>query len=390
MSPPLTRPEEAQQARELLAPVYGWFAEGFDTRSEGGEGVARSAGVMNARPKSTRIETGTPSATQKAINLALQGGGSHSAFTWGVLDRLLEDERLTYDGITATSAGSVNAVLLADGLALGGRKAARELLRVFWEKMSDMICSSIMAPSFLDEMDPGFGLERSPGFLIVDFISRFMSPYQLNPSDKNPMRDLLNEVVDFERVRRQRLVKLFLSATTVRTGKIAVFTTDEITADHVLASACVPFKMRAPKIGSEHYWDGGFMGNPAIFPVIYGCDSCDVLLVHLTPTSEPRCRPTSARSLIAWRRICFNSALMREMRVIAMFTQMIDDGKMRGNKRMFFHLIDAEDIIGDLSGSSKMNADWKFLMYLFKIGRERADKWLATNLTTWALSQRST
>jgi NTE family protein len=379
VSPPLTRPEEAQQARELLAPVYGWFAEGFDTRSEGGEGVARSAGVMTARPKSARIESGTPIATQKAINLALQGGGSHSAFTWGVLDRLLEDERLTYDGITATSAGSVNAVLLADGLALGGRKAARELLRVFWEKMSDMICSSIMAPSFLDKMDPGFGLERSPGFLIVDFISRFMSPYQLNPSDKNPMRDLLNEVVDFERVRRQRLVKLFLSATTVRTGKIAVFTADEITADHVLASACVPFKMRAPKIGSEHYWDGGFMGNPAIFPVIYGCDSCDVLLVHLTPT-ERATLPTDSRAILnRMEEICFNSALMREMRVIAMFTQMIDDGKMRGNKRMFFHLIDAEDIIGDLSGSSKMNADWKFLTYLFKIGRERADKWLATN-----------
>ena len=379
MSPPLARPGEAQQARELLAPVYGWFAEGFDTRSEGGEGVARSAGVMTARPKSTRIETGTPIATQKAINLALQGGGSHSAFTWGVLDRLLEDERLTYDGITATSAGSVNAVLLADGLALGGRKAARELLRVFWEKMSDMICSSIMAPSFLDKMDPGFGLEHSPGFLIVDFISRFMSPYQLNPSDKNPMRDLLNEVVDFERVRRQRLVKLFLSATTVRTGKIAVFTTDEITADHVLASACVPFKMRAPKIGGEHYWDGGFMGNPAIFPVIYGCNSCDVLLVHLTPT-ERAALPTNSRAILnRMEEICFNSALMREMRVIAMFTQMIDDGKMRGNKRMFFHLIDAEDIIGDLSGSSKMNADWKFLMYLFKIGRERADKWLATN-----------
>ena len=296
-----------------------------------------------------------------------------------MLDRLLEDESLTFDGITATSAGSVNAVLLADGLALGGRKAARELLRVFWEKMSDMICSSIMAPSFLDKMDPGFGLEHSPGFLIVDFISRFMSPYQLNPSDKNPMRDLLNEVVDFERVRRQRLVKLFLSATTVRTGKIAVFTTNEITADHVLASACVPFKMRAPKIGGEHYWDGGFMGNPAIFPVIYGCDSCDILLVHLTPT-ERAALPTDSRAILnRMEEICFNSALMREMRVIAMFTQMIDDGKMRGNKRMFFHLIDAEDIIGDLSGSSKMNADWKFLMYLFKVGRERAHKWLATN-----------
>jgi len=334
---------------------------------------------MTAHPKSAGIETSTPLAGQKAINLALQGGGSHSAFTWGVLDRLLEDERLAFDGVTATSAGSFNAVLLADGLALGGREAARKLLRVFWEKMSAMICSSIMAPSFLDKMDPRFGLEHSPGFLIVDFISRFMSPYQLNPPNKNPMRDLLNEVVDFERVRRQRLVKLFLSATTVRTGKVAIFSTDEITADHVIASACVPFKMRAPNIGGEHYWDGGFMGNPAIFPVIYWCDSCDVLLVHLTPTDRAEL-PTDSRAILnRMEEICFNSALMREMRMVAFFTQLIDDGKLSGTKRMFFHLIDANDIIRNLSGSSKMNADWNFLTYLFKIGRERADRWLATN-----------
>ena len=168
--------------------------------------------------------------------------------------------------------------------------------------MSDMICSSIMAPSFLDKMDPGFGLEHSPGFLIVDFISRFMSPYQLNPSDKNPMRDLLNEVVDFKRVRRQRLVKLFLSATTVRTGKIAVFTTDEISADHVLASACVPFKMRAPKIGGEHYWDGGFWAIRRSFRSSTGATFATSFWFTLHQLSEPRCRPTPARSSIAWRR----------------------------------------------------------------------------------------
>jgi NTE family protein len=334
---------------------------------------------MNARPKPASVDTGTPLAGQKAINLALQGGGSHSAFTWGVLDRLLEDERLTFDGVTATSAGSFNAVLLADGLASGGREAARRLLRVFWEKMSDMVCSSIIAPSFLDRMDPNFGLECSPGFLIMDFISRFMSPYELNPADSNPMRDLLNEVIDFERVRRQRLVKLFLSATTVRTGKIAVFSTHEITADHVIASACVPFKMRAPNIGGEYYWDGGFLGNPAIFPVIYWCDSRDVLLVHLTPTDRAEL-PTDSRTILnRMEEICFSSALMREMRMVAIFTQLIDDGKLTGTKRMFFHLIDANDIIRKLSSSSKMNADWNFLTYLFEVGRERADKWLATN-----------
>ena len=140
--------------------------------------------------------------------------------------------------------------------------------------MSDTTSASIIAPSFLDKMNPNFGLENSPGYVMVDIISRFMSPYQLNPMDANPMRDLLNEVVDFERVRQQQVVKLFLSATNVRTGKVAVFPNKEITAEHVLASACLPFMMRAPVIDGEAYWDGGFMGNPAIFPVIYGCESC--------------------------------------------------------------------------------------------------------------------
>jgi len=324
-------------------------------------------------------ETDTRTAERKVINLALQGGGTHGAFTWGVLDRLLQDERLGFDGIVATGSGSVNAVLVAYGLASAGREGARNTLRTFWRKLSDMATASVIAPSLLDQMNPTFGLEHSPGYVLFDLVSRFMSPYQLNPFDINPMRDLLNEVVDFERVRGQRVVKLFLCATTVRTGKVAVFTNKEITADHVLASACLPFMMRAPVIDGEAYWDGGFMGNPAIFPVIYGCDSCDVLLVHLTPT-ERADLPTNSRAILnRMQEISFNSSLMREMRAVAFVTQMIDDGKLAGGKRMFIHLIEAEDVIRDLSGSSKMNADWKFLTHLFDIGRERADKWLAVN-----------
>jgi NTE family protein len=313
---------------------------------------------------------------RKVINLALQGGGSHSAFTWGVLDRLLEDERLAFDGITATGAGSINAVVLADGLALGGREAARERLETFWRRMSEIVSTSIIAPSFFDKMNPTFGLEHSPGYLFVDFVSRFMSPYQLNPFDLNPLRNLLNEVVDFQRVRQQQTVKLFLSATSVRTGKIAIFRTSEITADHVVASDCVPFRTRAPEIDAEHYWDGGFIGNPAIFPVIYECNARDVLLVQLTP-AERTDLPTSARAILnRMEEIVFNAALMREMRVIAMITQMIDDGRLSDTKRMFFHLIEAEDITRVLSASSKMNFDWKFLMYLFEMGRARAEGWL--------------
>jgi NTE family protein len=334
---------------------------------------------MTTHPKPDQIEAGKPIAAHKVVNLALQGGGSHGAFTWGVLDRLLEDERLAFDGITATSAGAVNAVVLADGLAAGGREGARNLLRTFWKNMSDTTSTSIIAPSVFDQLNPNFGLDHSPGYVMVDMISRFLSPYQLNPMDINPMRDLLNENVDFERVRRQREVKLFLSATTVRTGKVKVFTNAEITAEHVLASACLPFMMRAPVIDGEAYWDGGFMGNPAIFPVIYGCEARDIILIHLTPTERAEF-PTDSRAILnRMQEISFNSSLMREMRAVSFVTKLIDDGKMPGGKRMFIHLIEAEDIISQLAGSSKMNASWRFLMHLFDIGRERADKWLAAN-----------
>ena len=334
---------------------------------------------MNVHSKFARFEPNAPIAVRKSINLALQGGGSHSAFTWGVLDRLLEDQRLTFEGITATSSGSVNAVLLADGLALGGRQAARHLLGVFWKKLSDRASAGIVTASIIDRVSPGFGLEYSPGYLLVSLLSHFMSPYQFNPFDINPLRDLLNEVIDFDRVRQQTMVKLFLSATNVRNGKVVVFTNNEITAEHVLASACLPFRMRAPEIGGEYYWGGGFTGNPAIFPVIYGCDSCDILLVHLTPAERAEL-PTSPQSIFnRIEEISFNGALMRELRVIAQVTKLIDEGQLRGPKRLFIHLIEAEDITKNLAPSSKMNADWRFLTHLFELGRERADEWLAAN-----------
>jgi NTE family protein len=334
---------------------------------------------MTAQPKPADLEANTPLAGQKLVNLALQGGGSHGAFTWGVLDRILEDGRLSFDGITATSAGGVNAVVLADGLARGGREGARELLQIFWKKMSEVASSSIIAPSLVDQMNPNFGLEHSPGYVFVDVLSRILSPYQLNPFDLNPLRDLLNGVVDFERVRTQRVVKLFLCATNVRTCKVKVFAREELAAEHVLASACLPFMMRAPEIDGEIYWDGGFMGNPAIFPVIYGCEARDVIMVHLTPTERPE-MPTNSRAIInRMQEISFNSSLMREMRAIAFVTKMIDEGKLADAKRMLIHLIEAEDVIRELSGSSKMNGTWRFLTHLFEIGRERADKWLAAN-----------
>jgi NTE family protein len=334
---------------------------------------------MTAQPKVSELEASQPIVGEKIVNLALQGGGSHGAFTWGVLDRLLEDDRIGFDGVTATSAGGVNAVVLADGLALNGREGARERLRSFWKKMSEVSSSSFIAPSILDQVNPNFGLDQTPNYVFIDTLSRILSPYQLNPFDLNPLRDLLNAEVNFERVRKQRVIKLFLSATNVRTGKVKVFAREELAAEHVLASACLPFMMRAPLIDGDVYWDGGLMGNPAIFPVIYGCTSPDVVMVHLTPTERPEV-PTNSRAIInRMQEISFNSSLMREMRAIAFVTQLIDEGKIAGGKRMYMHLIEAEDIIRDLAGSSKMNGTWKFLMHLFEIGRERADKWLEEN-----------
>jgi NTE family protein len=318
----------------------------------------------------------TKNSETKVVNLALQGGGSHGAFTWGVLDRLLDEEQVAFDGITATSAGGVNAVVLADGLAAGGRAGAKQLLEIFWRRLSEVTCSSVIAPSLVDRMNPNFGLDHSPGYVFVDVLTRFMSPYQLNPFDYNPMRDLLNEVVNFERVRQQTAVKLFLAATNVRTGKVKIFVNKEITADHVLASACLPFLMRAPEIDGEHYWDGGFMGNPAMYPVIYECQARDIILVHLTPTERAE-HPTNSRAILnRMQEISFNSSLMREMRAIYFVTKMIDEGRFAEGKRMFIHLIEAEDVIKTLAGSSKMNGDWKLLTYLFELGREHCDTWL--------------
>ena len=326
-----------------------------------------------------KVTAGAPTSGLKAINLALQGGGSHGAFMWGVLDRLLEENRLSFDGITATSIGAINAVVLADGLAEGGREGAKNLLKTFWRKMSDTTSLSILVPSFIDQLNPNFGLDHSPGYVFWDTITRFMSPYQLNPLDINPLRDLLDEVINFERVRQQRKVKLFVSATTVRSGKVKVFTNAEITADHVIGAACLPFRMRAPEIDGEAYWDGGFMGNPAIFPVIYGCEARDILVIQVTPTERLEV-PTDSRAILnRMQEISFNSSLMREMRAISFVTKLIDDGKLTGGKRIHVHLIEAEDVMSKLAASSKMNAEWRFLTHLFGIGRERADKWLADN-----------
>ncbi|MGH7004102.1 MAG: patatin-like phospholipase family protein [Alphaproteobacteria bacterium] len=317
----------------------------------------------------------------KSINLALQGGGAHGAFTWGVLDRFAEEERLGFDGISATSAGAMNAAVFAYGLAEGGRNGAKAALANFWRRVSHAAAFSPLQPTLLDRLTCNKSLAMSPSFIFFDLVTRFLSPYQFNPLNYNPLREVIGKSVDFDKLRTTCCpVKLFLSATNVRTGKIRVFANNEISVDSVLASACLPFLFQAVEIDGDPYWDGGYMGNPAIFPLIYECESADVLVVHINPMEREHMPHTAAEILNRINEISFNSSLMREMRAISFVTKLIDSGELKSNlKRMLIHSIAADAVMNGLGHTSKLNADWEFLTSLRDTGRAHADAWLKAN-----------
>ena len=342
------------------------------------------------RPVGRGRQTAAPPAEVKTINLALQGGGAHGAFTWGVLDRLLEDERIAFEGVSATSAGAMNAVVLAYGLGEGGRDGARTALTGFWRRVSHAAAMGPLQPSPLDRMLHNHSLDHSPVFVMLDLMSRLMSPYQLNPSNYNPLRHVLEQSVDFDRLRERAPVRLFLSATNVRSGKVKLFTNQEITVDAVMASACLPFMFQAVEIDGEAYWDGGYMGNPAIYPLIYDCQSSDVIVVHINPLARPDVPKTATEILNRVNEISFNSSLMREMRAIAFVTRLIDEGQVKPGtmKRMLIHSIAADDFMQGLGVNSKLNADWEFLSHLRDVGRAEAKAWLVRNFEH--LARRST
>jgi NTE family protein len=318
----------------------------------------------------------------KRVNLALQGGGAHGAFTWGVLDRLLEDERIGFDGISATSAGAMNAAVLAYGLSVGGREGAKKALASFWRRVSHAAAFGPLQPTPLDRVFGNRSLESSPAFVLFDLMTRLFSPYQFNPLNFNPLRQVLEQTVDFEAIRRVECpVKLFLSATNVRSGKVRIFDNMDLTVDAVLASGCLPFMFQAVEIDGECYWDGGYMGNPAIFPLIYNCESRDVVIVHINPIERDEL-PTNARDILnRMDEISFNSSLMRELRAIQFVTDLIDKDRVKDGqlKRMLIHSIEAEEFMTRLGVSSKLNPDWDFLTHLRDVGRARADQWLEVN-----------
>lgn len=327
---------------------------------------------------------------EKMVSLALQGGGAHGAFTWGVLDALLEDGRLAIEAITGASAGSMNAVVLTEGWAEGGPDGAREQLRKFWKRVSLDGALSPVQQRLFNRFLGYWSHDGSPAHLWLDVWTRSLSPYDTNPLEINPLRDALEELIDFDRVRSIDSTKLFISATNVWTGKARIFKGPELTADHILASACLPMIFQAVEIDGEPYWDGGYMGNPALFPLFYETQTDDILLVQINPL-ERRLTPRTAHEIQnRLTEITFNGNLLRELRVIDFVTRLIDEGKLSKDeyKRVLMHRIDGGETLDAFTASSRLNAEWSFFKQLKDLGRASGKKWLARNFD--AIGVRST
>lgn len=324
------------------------------------------------------------------VDLALQGGGSHGAFTWGVLDRMLEAEWLDIEAISGTSAGAMNAAVLAHGLATGGREGARKALSDFWEAVSRAAAWSPFQRSPWDRLTGSWSLDNSPAYLAADMMARMVSPYAFPFPDYNPLRDILNDQIDFDALSRGP-VRLFITATNVRTGRGRVFRNAEITADVLLASACLPTLYRAVDIDGESYWDGGFSGNPTITPLVTECAARDVVLVQINPVTRPEV-PTDARDIQSRvNEISFNATLLKELRMMALLRSVVDptagDGEGRAWARMRMHRI-STDLMLDLGASSKLNAESAFLHMLRDEGRAAASRFANENRA--AIGKRST
>ncbi|HLB14161.1 MAG TPA: patatin-like phospholipase family protein [Burkholderiales bacterium] len=317
----------------------------------------------------------------KRVNLALQGGGAHGAFAWGILDKFAEDGRLDLEGLSATSAGSMNAVVYAQGRMNGGLDGAREALEKFWRDISEagQNFSPVRASGW--EAALGLGLEQSPSYILFETLTRTFSPYQFNPFNFNPLRDVLAKNVDIDAIHACSCVELFICATNVRTGQPRIFRNREVTLDAVLASACLPFLFQAVEIDGEHYWDGGYMGNPALYPFFNHTQSRDIVIAHINPILRPQLPTTASEIQNRLNEITFNSSLLRELRAIAFVTKLIEQDWLKDEyrnrlKHVLIHSIRADEALCDLTVASKFRTDWAFLCGLRDLGRAAAARWL--------------
>ncbi|MBX9745445.1 MAG: patatin-like phospholipase family protein [Hyphomonadaceae bacterium] len=330
---------------------------------------------------------------KKRISLALQGGGALGAYTWGALDRLLEDERIEFAAVSGSSAGAMCAVVLADGLHAGGREGARKQLRAFWEGVAQAGSANpyrrtpMMA--FLNGFLPGWTPESYVA-LWADFASKFASPYDFNPLNVSPLKELLEELVDFERVRACDKIKLFVGATNVETGRIRVFDHGELTADHVMASACLPQLFQAVVIDGTPYWDGGYTGNPALFP-LFGVEATrDIVIVQIHPVERAGAPRTPTEITARVNEINFNASLLSELRAIEFVGRLLDESRLPEGRyrKMLVHNVSEAQALTPLGPGVDLNTDLTFFNELFETGRAAADRWLATHFD--ALGERST
>jgi NTE family protein len=391
------------------------------------EAVEAAWGSTKSLPERMIATKDRADSKTKRVTLALQGGGTHGAFSWGVLDYLLEDGRLDIEGMSATSAGAVNATLCAFGMLEGGREGARKALHDFWRAVADAgaayrpmtsqwlaICSGA-APIDRTQLRSLFAIPRKAlatylgslaelnpflrpfvasagsvrprpsrnlASLMFHTVSSMLSPYYFNPANYNPLKVLLEKHVDFDSLRAAHgAVKLYICATNVETGKIRIFRNSELTAEAIIASSCVPFLFQAARIDGEFFWDGGSIGNPAIFPLIYDARSRDVVIVHLEPVAREGCPTTFLEIMNRFNEVSFNSSLMREMRAIAFINGLVEAGKIAddGIRHMLLHAIRADMTTLQLGALSKVDTSWEFLRKLFVAGRAAAAQWLDEN-----------
>ncbi len=318
----------------------------------------------------------------KKIDLALQGGGAHGAYSWGIIDRLLDDDRIEIEGICGTSAGAMNGVCTIYGLNKGGKNLAKHMLVKFWHKISEAGKLSGLQPSWMDKMMSPGNMDFSPVYKFFSMTSENLAPSQFNPLGFNPLEKILTDLIDFDELHKMSPPKLFVCATNVRTCEAKVFGFKEITAKSILASACLPYIYNAVEIDGEFYWDGGYMGNPPLEPLIkHTVDADDILLVQINPI-KIKSVPSSIEEIKdRVNEISFNSTLMHEIKHIQFQQELIASGVKLKTKipKVNLHNISADNDLGELNLSSKLNTSWDFLMHLKNLGYQACDAWLKNN-----------
>lgn len=307
----------------------------------------------------------------KQINLALQGGGAHGAFTWGVLDRLLEEEKLQIAGISGTSAGAMNAIVLVNGFMQDGNAGAKNALECFWKEISDM-------GSVFQEPTTDWNLDWSLSYNYFDLLSRFLSPYALNPFNINPLREVLQKHLDVKTIQACSRIQLFIAATHVETGHARIFGCEELSVDAVLASACIPLLFQAVEIDGEAYWDGGYMGNPVLWPLIYKTNVNDILLVQINPLRREGTPMRSSEIINRLNEITFNSSLIAEMRAIHFVSKLYKENRLdkKQYRDMRMHMVAMDEHKDGLNASSKLNTRWEFFQFLKEEGCAQTEAWL--------------